>query len=203
MLEIKLSEYLLIIEPDEQTKTDVFGFKHQFSILGCKNSVNLIPHLTISNFLLHPNIEKQLVSLLGNFLRGFSAQTVFLNGFETFDDKTIVVNVDNTGYLIHMVSRLRNRFYTYLKSGPNLKPYFSLRPHVTIARQITPDQHKILWPKWKDKQFTHSFYVQKLKLMKREVDPISLKPLQNYQHVHYFVLSGKDSGFYRQGNLFE
>ncbi|MCF8451884.1 MAG: 2'-5' RNA ligase family protein [Pedobacter sp.] len=203
MLEVKLSEYLLIIEPDEQAKTKVFGFKYQFSILGCENSFNLIPHLTISNFLLHPNIEEQLVSRLGNFLEGFSALTVLLNGFETFTNKTIVVKVDNPGYLIHLVSRLKNRFYTYLKSGPNLKPHFSLRPHVTIARQITPNQHKLLWPKWKDKQFTHSFYVQKLKLMKREVDPISLKPLQSYQHVQYFVLVGKDSGFYKQGNLFE
>lgn len=203
MLEIKLSEYLLIIEPDEQTKAKVFEFKHQFSIQGCKNSSNSVPHLTISNFLSHPDTEKQLVSRLGNFLRRFSALPVRLNGFETFTDKTIVVNVDNTGYLIHMVSRLKNRFYTYLKSGPHLEPHFSLRPHVTIARQMTPDQHKLLWPKWKDKQFTHSFNVYRLKLMKREVDPINLKPLQSYQHVQYFVLAGKELGFCRQGNLFD
>lgn len=203
MLDIKLSEFLLIIETDEQAKAKIFGFKHQFSMMGCKNSSNSVPHLTISNFLLHPNIEAQLVSRLGNFFRPFPALTVFLNGLETFTDKTIVVNVDNTDYLINLVSRLKNRFYNYLKSGPNLEPHFSLRPHVTIARQITPDQHKLLWPKWKDKQFTHSFNVHKLKLMKRGVDPVSLKPLERYQHVQYFVLAGKDLSFYKQGNLFE
>lgn len=203
MSETKLSEYLLIIEPDEQTKAKVFGFKRQFSIQGCKNSSNLVPHLTISNFLSHPSIEEQLVNLLGNFLRGFSAFTVLLDGFQTFNNHTIVVNVDNTGYLIHLVSRLKNRFNTYLRPGLKLKPHFSLRPHVTIVRQMTADQHKLLWPEWKDKQFTHSFSIQKLKLMKREVDPVSLRPLQSYQHVQYFVLAGKDLSFCRQENLFE
>lgn len=203
MLEAKLSEYLLIIEPDERTKAKVFGFKRQFSKEGCINSSNSVPHLTISNFLSHPNIEEQLVTRLGNFLSYFSKISVLLNGFKTFTDKTIVVNVENTAYLIHMVSRLKNRFYTYLKSGKNLKPHFSLRPHVTIARQMTPDQHKLLWPKWKSKQFTCSFTVNKLKLMKRDVNPISLKPLHSYQHVQYFALDGKDVSFYRQGNLFD
>ena len=202
MLEIKLSEYLLIIEPDEQTKAKVLGFKQQFSILGCKNSSNSIPHLTISNFISHPNIEEQIVGRIGNFLSDFSPLHILLNGFGTFSDKTIFVKLDNADYLIDMVSRFNNRFYSYLKCGKNLKPGFSLRPHVTIARQMTQDQHKLLWPQWKDKFFTHSFNVSRLKLMKREIDLINLKPLQSYQHVQYFGLSGKNLGFYKQGDLF-
>lgn len=202
MTEVKLSEYLLIIEPDEQTKAKVFGFKQQFSIMGCKNASNLIPHLTISNFLSHPDKEEQFLSRIDHFIRHFSNLTIVLNGFQTFN-KAIVIKVEDTGYLVHMVSSLRNRFYTYLKAGPKFKPYFSLKPHVTIARQMTPDQHRLLWSEWKDKQFKHSFKVQKLKLMRREVDPISLKPLQNYQHVQYFPLDGEKSDFFRQGNLFE
>lgn len=203
MLRATLSEYLLIIEPDEQTKAKVFGFKHQFSLMGCKYASNSVPHITISNFLSDPDREEQFLNRLNHFIRGFSSLKIVLNGFQTFTNKTIVINVEDTDYLIHIVSRLKNRFFTYLIADPKLKPYFSLRPHITIARQMTPDQHRLLWSEWKDKQFKHSFKVQKLKLMRREVDPISLKPLQNYQHVQYFTLDGEKQKFFSQGNLFE
>jgi hypothetical protein len=68
---------------------------------------------------------------------------------------------------------------------------------------MTEDQHNLLWADWKDKEFIELFYVQKLKLMKRQVDPISLKPLHSYQHVQDFDLKGEKLSFYKQGNLFE
>jgi hypothetical protein len=127
MLALKLYEYLLIIELDEQTKAKVFGIKHQFSLLGCKNAFNLVPHLTICNFLLHQNKEEKLVTRFESFIKCFSPFTVVLNGFQTFNNKTISIKVDDSDYLIFMVSKLKSTFSVFLKLSPKLNPLFCFK----------------------------------------------------------------------------
>jgi 2'-5' RNA ligase len=194
-LDTKIYEYLLIIPPSNAVSGKVTKIKIIFSeIHGCKNAAKLTPHLSVINFLQHESMEFRIIGCFEKFTQYINPFPIDLNGFGEFPNHTIYVNLSAAEPVINIVKDMRAKFRHILKISDSLKPKFITRPHLTIARGMTEEQHQTIWPIYKKEHFTDSFIASEMILIKREVEPTTLKPVSKFKVVHHFPFGGKQEG---------
>jgi len=65
-------------------------------------------------------------------------------------------------------------------------PYFSRKPHLTIAKQMTERQFECAWEDFKSKSFYDSFYAKGMLLLKRNFDEERVRHKGSYKTVELF-----------------
>jgi 2'-5' RNA ligase len=188
----KLYEYLLIISPDEIVKNKINTIKILFSKeYGCKNAENLKPHVTMINFLQYESAEYRIVNCFEKFAKTVMPFNITLNGFGNFEPHTIYAKLESTTEVITIVKDIRTRFKNLLTSSESLKPNFTTKSHLTIARGMTQAQYEQAWERWQKEYFLVSFKVNQMNLIKRELNPKDLRPIGNYKPVQDFIFSAQ------------
>ena len=76
------------------------------------------------------------------------------------------------------------------------KPHFITEPHITIARKLLPWQYEKGWLEYSNTNFVASFMVNKVMLLKREVET------KKYFIAASFLLESKASTELTQASLF-
>ncbi len=191
----RLYEYLLIISPDEFVNGKIKEIKTLFAEqYGYKNTANLEPHVTLINFIQYHTSEFRIINCIEKFCRSVVPFTVTLKGFGNFEPHTIYAKLDSTVNVVAIVKNIRTRFKNLLASSANSKPSFTTKSHLTIARGMTHKQFDLAWKRWQKEDFLASFNVNQMILIKRELNPIDLKPIGTYRPVQDFVFSGQLKG---------
>ncbi|MDQ7947203.1 MAG: 2'-5' RNA ligase family protein [Pedobacter sp.] len=191
-IDTKLFEYLMLISPSEEVSRKVSEVKSIFSeTYGCKHAAQLVPHLTMINFLQQESAEFRLINCFEKFTQYVAPFSIELNGFGEFAPHTIYLKLAETQPVIDLVKDLRSKFQRILKISEQLKPNYTLKPHLTIARQLTPEQFETIWPTYKKEHFSESFLAKEMILIRREVDPFTRKSTGKYKIVHHFPFLGK------------
>ena len=188
----KIFEYLMIIPPSDSVSGKVTEIKIIFSeVHGCKNAARLTPHLTMINFLQRESMEFRIINCFDKFTQYIDPFPIELDGFGEFPHHSIYVNLSSAEPVVNLVKDMRSKFQRILKISDFLKPTFTTKPHLTIARGMTEEQHQTVWPIYKKEEFNESFIADEMILIKREVDPFTLKAIGKYKVVHHFPFRGK------------
>ncbi|MBS1502107.1 MAG: 2'-5' RNA ligase family protein [Bacteroidetes bacterium] len=178
--------YLLVINPKGVVERKSVNVKNVFRYdYGCALAAYQ-SHITLSQFLLFGRQEEyRAVKSLKRFFSSRKSFSVEMDGFDHFKTHTIFMNVKTKEPIVKMVKGMRKRFRTDLMPHESLPPYFSLKPHLTIARRMRPDQFEKAWPDWQNHKFKGNFDVDEVVLIKRPYPGTG-----RYEEVERFNLTG-------------
>ncbi|SFB93175.1 2'-5' RNA ligase [Parapedobacter composti] len=168
MYGFQLCEYLLIIEPTDPVQKQIRAFK-QYFIRSCRypNAIVSKGHITLMKFVQYDSYEKPIIREFQRLAAGIMPFDITLQGFGNFGH-TLFVDVKSTGPIRELVT-LRRRELRSLLRAEGFDPYFVTKPHVTIARNLTPTQTETIWPIWNRTRYCGSFRARQMVLLKRPV----------------------------------
>ena len=119
---------------------------------------------------------------------------VDLCGFGSFDH-TLFVDIKSGTPVLQLVTTHRHTLRPLVNGSNGHSVRFTGKPHITIARKLTPSQHASIWPIWRRTQYSSTFRARNMTLLKRQVGTYQ------YSTVHKFDFLGLPPAF-TQGKLF-
>ncbi|RVU00862.1 hypothetical protein EOD41_09505 [Mucilaginibacter limnophilus] len=161
------AEYMPIISPPDEINDEIRYFKTVCTDrIGEFKSSGSKAHITIpfeerrqKIFTAEPAIER-----MEKRLNTMPTITLEINGFDIFPNHV----AGNTIYAtIEMDDKTKNWFKLLLKEMHLNKR--TITPHLTIARGLSNDQLKTLWPYFMKQKFNHRFEVSEMIMLKREM----------------------------------
>ena len=190
-----LYEYLLIVEPADIAQKQIQAFKryflrsHRYS-----NAVISKSHITLMRFVQYESYEKRIIQKFQQLAASVEPFDVELQDFGSFGH-TLFIDVKSIHPILNVVSTRRQELRPLLNGVKGATPYFVTKPHVTIARNLTPSQTDTIWPIWKRTKYRGTFRAKNMVLLKRLVGT------QSYSVVRKFNFLGILPPF-TQGKLF-
>ncbi|WP_345950271.1 2'-5' RNA ligase family protein [Mucilaginibacter sp. PAMB04274] len=190
-------EYLLILSPSSEIGKTITRFKKYVEEeYGCKLAAQLIPHMTLANFIQTSENEEAIIRGFRNQASVVSPIHVGLKGFGKFNSHTVYVNVATPKPIMDLVSNLKVKFADKLKLVDSLKPYFINKLHITIARGMSPQQCEEVWAAYEKEAFNATFYATEMLLLRRPVvlsNTGYFESAGRYQKVAELPFEGKNS----------
>ncbi|MEO8148479.1 MAG: 2'-5' RNA ligase family protein [Bacteroidia bacterium] len=158
---VEQKEYLLIISPSESVKKKIYDIKKDFGVKFKSNhALHSLAHISILGKRLKEEHENSFMKRIETVCKDYRPFEIKLNGFNGFPSHTIYTEVTKNDYLQHL-------HYDLLESL-SLSSRMTFTPHLTIARQLKPNQFEAALPEYLSKSFHQSFVTESLLLMKRE-----------------------------------
>ena len=192
---IHLCDYLLIIEPAEPVRSQLKAFKAYFlKTHRYPNAIVTKGHLTLARFFLSASYEKQIIRKLERLAITVIPFEVELQGFGSFGH-SLYLDVKSSAPIHNLLSSQRRQLRPILNSSTLAPPYFSSKPHLTIARGLTPAQHDVIWPIWNRTKYTGKFAATHMTLLKRPLGGVSYTVVRRF---HFQAIPPA----YVQGSLF-
>ncbi len=192
---LHLCEYLLIIEPVDLVQKQLRAFKQYFlKSHRYPNAIVSKSHITLMRFIQYDSYEKHIVKELQQLAATVAPFDVELQGFGSFGH-TLFVDVKSSSPIIGLVSKRRRELRPLVNGVKGHPPYFTTKPHITIARKLTPPQNEAIWPIWNRTKYSGVFRARNMTLLKRMVGT------QRYAVVRKFNFLDMPPPF-TQGKLF-
>lgn len=165
-----LCEYELVACPDEALNLRIIEekvfFYRQFDY---GHAVRTQTHITIANFKAKEVMEATLVRWIQNICRLHSCFPVQLNNFNGFPTGMICIRVQDPNPFGQLAASLK-MIDGFIQSNDCPPLQLVTRPHLTIARNLPGYIYEKAIKEYAGRCFTESFMVQKLALLKREVE---------------------------------
>ncbi len=192
---LHLYEYLLIIEPTDLVQKQLRAFKQYF--INSHRYPNVIvskSHMTLMRFIQYDSYEKRLVSAFQRIAAKTNPFDVELRGFGSFGH-TLFVDVKSETPIIQLVATHRHTLRALTSGVKGHAARFVTKPHITIARKLTPEQNATIWPIWNRTTYRGTFCARNMTLLRRRVGT------HTYSTVQKFEFLGVLPAF-KQGKLF-
>lgn len=174
-----LYEYLLILEPVADAQKQIRAFKDYFKKSHhYPNAIVSKAHITLMRFVQYDTYEQRIINQLQQLAAAVTPFTVELQGFGSFGH-TLFVDVKPVDNIRELVYLHRHALRPLLNSK-GFSPYFVTKPHVTIARNLTPAQHETIWPIWNRTKYRGSFPANNMTLLKRKVGTFRYSVVQKF-----------------------
>lgn len=187
-------EYLLIISPDKNTSQKLAAIKQHFKqVYKCRFAAHLKPHITLIRFFQYQEWESAIKKEFQSFSDRIPPVRIELADFGQFPTHTIYVDVKNREPIQKIVDGMASQSWDWLKPVGKFKPYFSTKPHMTIARRMTGEQFRRGWEDWKDKHFEAVFEAPEMVLLKKQWNQEG-KPIGPYKEVAKFSFRKEKEG---------
>jgi len=192
---LHLYEYLLIIEPSGLVQKQLRGFK-QFFINSHRypNAIVSKSHLTLMRFIQYDSYEQRLVKKFQQLAAMANPFDVELCGFGSFGH-TLFVDVKSAAPVLQLVATHRHALRPLVSGVRGHAARFVTKPHITIARRLTPPQSAAIWPIWGRTEYRGEFRARNMTLLRRRVGT------QTYSTVGKFDFLGMPPAL-MQGKLF-
>ena len=175
-----LSEYLLVLEPNEALQQKVLQLKQHFATTyDCPTAVYSKPHIILLSCSQYTMAESRWLPRLERIIAETDPFMVELSDFGSFPTHTIFIRVKTKNPIIDLVKSLR-----------------PLQPHLTIARKLLPWQYEKGWLEYSNSQFTGRFMADHVLLMRKQGDA------KKYEIVKRFQLLGQKQ-IIEQSSLFD
>ncbi|WP_257666149.1 2'-5' RNA ligase family protein [Parapedobacter tibetensis] len=192
---LTLNEYLLIIEPEASVKQQIQRFKRYFiQSYRFSNAIVTRTHLTLMRCLQYESYESRFVQKLRNISATVSPFDIELQGFGNFGH-TLYIDVKTIHPILDVVSNRKEEIKPFVNRNMKQAPFFVKKPHITIARQLTPTQCNMVWALWSRAKYEGRFHAKKMLLLKRRVGT------RTYRKVEKFTFRGQIP-YPIQGRLF-
>ncbi|WP_262245868.1 2'-5' RNA ligase family protein [Parapedobacter soli] len=192
---LHLYEYLLILEPNGLVQKQLRSFKQYFlSNHRYPNAIVSKGHITLMRFIQYGSYEKSIIRELQRIADIATPFNVELCGFGSFGH-TLFVDVRSPAPILQLASRHRQQLRPLVNGVKGHPARFVTKPHITIARQLTPSQHAAIWPIWNRTEYNGEFRARNMTLLRRRAGTLT------YSTVHKFDFLGL-SPMFIQGKLF-
>lgn len=190
-----LYEYLLIVEPIDIVQKQIQAFKRYFSKSHrYPNAIISKGHLTLLRFMQYESYEERIVQKFQQLAASVSPFDIKLQDFGNFGH-TLFIDVKSIHPILNVISARRQELRPLLNRVKGTAPHFVTKPHITIARNLTPSQTNTIWPIWKRTKYSGSFRAKNMTLLRR------LAGTHSYEVVRKFNFLGMLPPFV-QGKLF-
>lgn len=181
ILDYAISEYLLIIHPNEDISDRISFIKKEFSDVYQKTDAAFgKPHITIANFLQYQMIEPKIITRLHAVAATCSHTKIELNNFGSFPTHTIYVNVTSKIPFQQIVKNIRQHTQQLFKLNNDNKPHYILEPHIPIARKLLPWQYEKAWTEYQYLHFRGTFIANEMQLLKKELNNTKYKTIASF-----------------------
>lgn len=173
---VQLMEYLLLVNPDNDTTQKLVKEKELFyDIYKTQSAVKTKPHITVANFIATENMEETLMRWMYRVISTHSKFQTTLNNFSGFPNVgTIYARVQNHEPLKKITAELKI-INEYLEAYKLPLGMFITHPHITIAKELSPDIFNNALKEYAQKDFHASFTTTELILLKRSSEFDSCK----------------------------
>lgn len=193
--EFQLYEYLLILAPDEPVQQELQAFKRYFlKSHPYPNAIVTKGHITLMRFIQYDSYEKPIVSGLRQLATSTIPFDVKLQDFGSFGH-TIFVDIKSAAPILELVSKHKNALRPLFNKNNAFAPHFVTKPHITIARNLTPTQNNYVWPIWNRTRYRSMFQAKDMVLLRRKTGN------HGYTVLYKFHFLGLPPAF-KQGELF-
>lgn len=177
---LHLHEYLLIIEPSGIVQKQLRAFKQYFISSHCyPNAIVSKSHITLMRFLQYDSYEKHITRELQRLATTAAPFDVKLRGFGTFGH-TLFVDVKSTAPILQLVSQHRHTLRPLVSRVKGHTAHFVTKPHITIARKLTPRQNAAIWPIWNRTEYSGEFRARNMTLLRRRVGTPTYATVQKF-----------------------
>ena len=177
---LHLYEYLLIIEPDRLVQKQIQAFKQYFiSSHRYPNAIVSKSHITLMRFIQYDSYEKPITRALQQVAAQANSFDVELRGFGTFGH-TLFVDIASANPILQLVHAHRQLLRPLTSSVKGYAARFVTKPHITIARKLTPPQHEVIWPIWNRTNYSSGFRARNMTLLKRRVGTHTYSTVQKF-----------------------
>ncbi|MFT3703516.1 MAG: 2'-5' RNA ligase family protein [Agriterribacter sp.] len=163
-----LFEYLLVVSPAKEVYEKVMEEKQSFY----KNynqpiAIKTQPHITVSNFVATAGLENILLRWMQRATAEQECFVTQLNNYSGFPGNAVFIRVQNHDPFRELIGRLKP-ISTHLKNFGCPPFRFSTTPHMSIARSLSKDIYEKAMNEYARKDFTASFNVSKLTLLRKQ-----------------------------------
>jgi 2'-5' RNA ligase len=158
------ADYLFLLSPPEPVKELICKYKKaSVKHIGDFKSMDSPAHVSI----LHVDRQKPF----------FADHTVSRLEKQLYIMPPVLLHVDGFRHFTHLHSKMT--IYAHIRSTPAVEAWFTLLkrnlnikkalvPHITVARDIPEGDFNTLWPHFHHKKVVEPFWVNELKIVKRE-----------------------------------
>lgn len=162
-----MSEYLLVVHPDDEVYHKVSVEKQIFSRLyGQKIAAKTRPHITLANFMAREEMEETLIRWIQRVSSQQKSFPVALNNYSGFPEHTIYLRVQDHLPFKQLATQLKV-IDSYIRSNGCPPVNLSYHPHLTIARRLPESVYEKALVDYSHKTFCESFTVRELVLLRR------------------------------------
>jgi 2'-5' RNA ligase len=164
----RMSLYFIALIPHRDIREKVLELKEEMKErFKAGHALKSPAHITLQKpFERFPEEDTGLKEVLRLFASSQHSFTVDFNGFGSFAPRVIYIKITNPEPVLLLHSRLNRVLLAELHftRGEIMK---DVQPHITIAtRDLTPAAFNEAWPEIKDRQFSASFNVHSIFLLK-------------------------------------
>lgn len=181
---LHLYEYLLIIEPCGIVQKQLWAFKRYFlNRHRYPNAIVSKGHITLMRFLHYNSYEKHIIQELQRLAATTAPFNVELRGFGSFGH-TLFVNIESVAPILQLVSSHRHVLRPLVSRIKGHPAHFVTKPHITIARKLTPYQNEIIWPIWNRTEYSGEFLARNMTLLKRRVGTYKYSTVRKFDFLN-------------------
>jgi len=192
---LNLNEYLLVIEPENEIRQQIQQLKQLFmQRYRLSNAIVSKPHLTLMRCLQYESYEGLMVQKLRNIAAAVTPFGIQLQGFGNFGH-AVYVDVKTDIPILEIVTNRKAELRPFVYNQLKTSPFFVTKPHITIARRLTPAQCTMVWAGWSRIPFEGQFFARNMLLLKRRAGT------RRYRKVEKFTFGGQ-APHVIQGRLF-
>lgn len=169
MVKEKTKQYFIAIVPPSPVYDHAQELKNYFrDQYQSKASLNSPPHITLHMpFRWKEKKEQELIDALQTFTASFAPFNLELKNFSCFSPKVIFIDVGKNEVLTDLQQKLHRfskRELNVFNADYKEQPFY---PHITLAfRDLKKPAFAKAWEEFKDKEYTASFLVENITLLK-------------------------------------
>ena len=176
-----LFEYLLVATPSNEVYKHVVEEKQYFfDRYGERVSIKTKPHITIANFLAKEAMEETIIRWMTRAIGTLPRFSVLLNNYGGFPPHTIYIRVQQQ-QPFKLLSNALQSVNHYVRSNDCPPMHLVTKPHLTIARQLSPSVFEKAIMDYSKKTFSASFEINELVLLRRQHQFDACKQLTSFQ----------------------
>jgi 2'-5' RNA ligase len=160
-------EYMLVINPVNDVKEKLIREKHDFyEQYNEEGALQTLPHISLLCFLANEAMEDILIRWIQRICNKHNRFTVTFNNFGGFPPHTVYLRIQDPLPLHQLMKELKVIDSFVSSSGcPPLQ--VNLKPHMAIAKTLSPAIFHNALTAYSSKTFHESFVAEELVLLKR------------------------------------
>jgi 2'-5' RNA ligase len=165
---LDLTEYLLVVSPDEKITAAIQEEKQVFARdYAHPGAARTKPHITVACFMAQEGMEDTLVRWMHRIISARKRFTVALNGYGGFRPHTLYLRVQEHGPFQQLARELQTVDHFVRSNGcPPMR--LVTCPHLSIARGLPEPVYRQMAPVYGQKKFQAAFDVKELLLLRRK-----------------------------------
>lgn len=162
----RLCDYMIVIDPGEDISEKVMKVREKFNADYKIQAVPWKPNLLLASFKQYSMAEERIANKLKVVAMGHYPFKVELKDYGSFPSHSIYIQITSKLPVQDLVRKVRSEAQALMKLGEE-KPYFSMEPHMMIAKKLKPWQYEKGWLEYAQRHFTGRFIAAEMLLLKR------------------------------------